>query len=437
MSTQFKRDLLVFFLLFGLLTLPFWFFDIDIAWQKPYYTTAKGWFMGDWPFWHFIYKYGIFVGYLLAFSALVVVSLSYWKKALVVWRKAALFMLLIVIVGPGILVNGTFKDHWGRPRPREIVQFDGVEQFHKVWVKGDTGGKSFPCGHASMGFFMSIPFLFLRKRYRSWAWTFFIFGTLYGLLIGYARMIAGGHFASDVLWAAGMVWLPAILFYHLLKINEPLKVEDFDTTKQKRKGKIVSLALGLFLPILTVGLLLATPYISKKQFSRTRTELQNLAPVLLKTSFDEGTVTLSFDTLFAVNYAVNGFGFPNSKIGLNWEAGDTSHFWLAKTGWFTEVRNQINLVMPQNTAWQNQLFLKEGKIYMDIPADTLSANLSINLKKGEVYLRVTSGAKLHLEHKVPEWENHTQKQQAFEEEYPMRITIEIGEGKLVTEELNQ
>jgi membrane-associated PAP2 superfamily phosphatase len=437
MSKQFKRDLLVFALLFGVLTLPFLFFDLDIALQKPYYTTTKGWFMGDWPFWHFIYKYGIFLGYLLAFAALVVVSLSYWKKALVVWRKAALFMLLIVIVGPGILVNGTFKDHWGRPRPREIVQFDGVEQYHKVWVKGDTGGKSFPCGHASMGFFMAIPFLFLRKRYRSWAWTFFIFGTLYGLLIGYARMIAGGHFASDVLWAAGMVWLPAILFYHLLKINEPLKAEDFDAAKQKRKGKVVSLALGLFLPILTVGLLLATPYISKKQFSRTQTELQNLAPVLLKTSFDEGTVTLSFDTLFAVNYAVNGFGFPNSKIGLNWAAGDTSHFWLAKTGWFTEVRNQINLVIPQNTAWQNQLFLKEGKIYIDVPADTTATNLSVQLDKGEVYLRMAPGAKLNLEHQVPELVNLTEEGSTFDCNHPIKIKVEIGEGKLVTEELSR
>jgi membrane-associated PAP2 superfamily phosphatase len=437
MSKQFKRDLLVFALLFGVLTLPFLFFDLDIALQKPYYSTSKGWFMGDWPFWHFIYKYGIFLGYLLAFAALIVVSLSYWKKALVIWRKAALFMLLIVIVGPGILVNGTFKDHWGRPRPREIVQFDGVEQYHKVWVKGDTGGKSFPCGHASMGFFMALPFLFLRKRYRGWAWTFFIFGTLYGLLIGYARMIAGGHFASDVLWAAGMVWLPAIILFHLLKIDEPLKPEDFDAAKQKRKGKVVSLVLGLFLPVLTVGLLLATPYISKKQFTRNQTELQNLAPKLLKVSFDEGVVTLSFDTLFAVNYAVNGFGFPNSKIGLNWAAGDTSHFWLAKTGWFTEVRNQINLIMPQNTAWQNQLFLEEGKIYVDIPTDTLPTNLSIKVKKGDVYLRLASGAKLNLDHQVPEWVNQTEGGNIYDNNHPIKIKVVIGEGKLVVEAQNR
>jgi hypothetical protein len=138
-----------------------------------------------------------------------------------------------------------------------------------------------------------------------------------------------------------------------------------------------------------------------------------------------------------VNYAVNGFGFPNSKIGLNWAAGDTSHFWLAKTGWFTEVRNQINLIMPQNTAWQNQLFLEEGKIYVDIPTDTLPTNLSIKVKKGDVYLRLASGAKLNLDHQVPEWVNQTEGGNIYDNNHPIKIKVVIGEGKLVVEAQNR
>lgn len=423
----------MFFLVFGVLTLPFLFFNLDIALQRPFYFPDKGWPMVKTPFWEFIYKYGIFLGYFLAFGALVVVSLSYWKKALVVWRKAAFFMLFVMIVGPGVLVNGTFKDHWGRPRPREITEFNGVQPFHKVWVKGDTKGKSFPCGHASMGFFMSVPFLFLRKRFKKWAWTFFVFGTMYGLLIGYARMIAGGHFASDVLWAAGMVWFTAILGYHLLGIDKPLLAEDFDEEKQKRKGKIMSILLGMFLPFLTLGLLLATPYISKKSFTRSSQELKQLQPVLLKTQFDEGFVMVSFDTLFHTDYTVNGFGFPNSKIGLNWAEGDTCRFWLSKTGWFTEVRNTINVKIPVGNEWENLMELEEGKIYLDIAGDTLPKNLTIKLQEGDVHLKLDAGIQINLNARVPELNSSLEEANYIKVGSATQLQVVIKEGTLFVE----
>jgi membrane-associated PAP2 superfamily phosphatase len=433
MSRLLKKDLLIFFIVFGSLTLPFLFSNLDISLQKPYYTSEQGWFLANESFWLFIYKYGIFLGYFLAFGALLVVSLSYWNKALVVWRKAAYFMLFVMIVGPGVLVNGTFKEHWGRPRPREITQFDGVEQFHKVWVKGDTKGKSFPCGHASMGFFMAIPFLFLRRRYKKWAWSFLIFGTLYGLLIGYARMIAGGHFASDVLWAAAMVWLTAIVGYHGFNIDKPLRWSDFDAAKQKKKGKFVALLMGLFLPIFTLGLLLATPYISKKHFSKNNTVLNQLSPKILRASFDEGAIHASFDTLFQVDYAVQGFGFPNSKIGLNWRAGDTCLFWLAKTGWFTEVRNQISIIYPTNTVIINELQVVEGKIFVDIIADNVPQNLKINLKEGDVHLALPIGTSINLFKEVPDFKNTSRVENYSDSKAAIQIQVVIEKGMLFIE----
>ncbi|HBH49073.1 MAG TPA: PAP2 family protein, partial [Bacteroidales bacterium] len=43
-------------------------------------------------------------------------------------RRWALMMILTIVLGPGLLVNATFKDNWGRPRPNEIVEFGGKEK---------------------------------------------------------------------------------------------------------------------------------------------------------------------------------------------------------------------------------------------------------------------------------------------------------------------
>ena len=38
------------------------------------------------------------------------------------------------IMGPGILVNSVFKDHWGRARPVTVEQFGGDLVFSPVWT---------------------------------------------------------------------------------------------------------------------------------------------------------------------------------------------------------------------------------------------------------------------------------------------------------------
>lgn len=396
-----KRDLIVWALIFGILTIPFIFFKIDIAFQKPFYTAEDGWFLAKIPFWDFIYKYGIFLGYFMVVGALVIMSVSYWKKALVKWRRPAFFLLFVMILGPGVLVNGVLKEHWGHPRPREIKEFGGKEDFVKVWVKGPTKGKSFPCGHASMGFFMSIPFLFLRKNYRKWAWSFFLFGTFYGLLIGFARMIAGGHFAGDVLWSAGIVWLTGILAYHFMNVNKVVDVSDFDSVENRKKRRLATILMGVVLPILTVGLLLATPYVSNRQVSIERNEINELKPTELHANLGDGIVNVRFGHDFNLDFSVNAFGFPNSKVRFDWIAADTAKMVLTAMGWFTEFRNEIDIQFPENCSWKNEVNIVDGDVYLTIPNDTLARNVRINVNNGNVNLLVHKDSDFQLTHNTP------------------------------------
>ena len=206
-------------LLMGL-TVLFRMTDLDLILQRQFFVPGEGWIYADLPLCRALYEYGTLPALFLSIGGLLAFIGSFWKRRLVPYRKVFLFFVLLMIIGPGLVVNSVFKEHWGRPRPRSVVQFEGKQEFLKVWQKGIAGeGSSFPSGHASMGFFLLSPYFLLRHRFKKWAWGFFSLGLGYGLLMGLVRMMQGGHFASDVLWAGGMVYLCALGLSYALRLD--------------------------------------------------------------------------------------------------------------------------------------------------------------------------------------------------------------------------
>lgn len=129
------------------------------------------------------------------------------------WRRKAAYILLVLIVGPGLLVNVVFKDHWGRARPIQIEPFGGQLQFTPAWVPSDQCDTncSFVCGDSSVGFSL-LALAFLSRRPRRW----FIAATGIGAAIGLIRMAQGGHFFSDVVFSFYAVYFSAWLLHRLL-----------------------------------------------------------------------------------------------------------------------------------------------------------------------------------------------------------------------------
>jgi lipid A 4'-phosphatase len=200
-----------------LITLPFWVTDADTAFSRLFYIQGKGWHYGDANPWRFLYNYGNVPALVFAGCGLLVLLLGFFMRRITVLRRIGFFLALFLLLGPGLVVNTVFKDHWGRPRPADIKEFDGTERFLPVWVKGEAGhGKSFPSGHASAGFFLFAPFFFLRGKANKKAFLFLALGILYGLLLGLGRIIQGGHFLSDVLWAGGFTYLTGLILSYIL-----------------------------------------------------------------------------------------------------------------------------------------------------------------------------------------------------------------------------
>jgi membrane-associated PAP2 superfamily phosphatase len=185
--------------------------DIDLWLSARFYdaTGSSSWFLKKAAPWSWLYGYGDYPGILMATGAALILVGSFVRHAWTSYRRHCLILVLAVALGPGLVVNGILKPLWGRPRPRHIVEFGGSQSFRAWWQPGGPGvGKSFPSGHASMGYVLVAGALLIPKR--RLRLLVFTGGLGYGTLLGLTRIIQGGHFASDVVWSGTLTCIVVI-----------------------------------------------------------------------------------------------------------------------------------------------------------------------------------------------------------------------------------
>ena len=194
--------------------------DLDLEVQRLFFQPPQGWVYRQRDLWRFLYHFGPTPAVILGWASLAAFIGSFRFRRIAPYRRIALFMALVIMVGPVLLVNGAFKGYWGRPRPRDVEEFGGQEPFLVLWEKGVPGeGKSFPSGHAATGFYLVAPFFVLRRTSKKSAAAFLAVGLSYGLLMGLARMVQGAHYLSDVIWAGGFVYLSGLGGCYLLQLD--------------------------------------------------------------------------------------------------------------------------------------------------------------------------------------------------------------------------
>lgn len=359
-------------------TLPFWFFPLDFWGQNFFYCADQSgpalWCYADAPLWDFLYHYGVWPAAGVAVAAVLVLLLSQMREKFSFFKKKriyAVFLILTIVLGPGLLINSFLKMQCGRPRPRETTHYQGTWQYKHVAQKGITGkGKSFPCGHCSMGFiFMSFYFILYRKR-KALAYFFLFFGLFWGGLIGMARMSQGGHFLSDVLWSGIVVFFSAWLTYHyILKIPQReiglLQAKD-NSPRKARTTFLVSLSLVV---AIVAGILLATPVF--KEYVFTSAELKAGENNELALSCERCYIRLTLDNTQQIHLhqTAQGFGFPGAKV-YHWLymsfARDTNEYFFHFTsrGFFSELVNTIEISLPAQNLTSLSLEVKQGDVLL-------------------------------------------------------------------------
>ncbi len=230
----------------GVMTLVFYFTDLDLIITGYFYDPvgAVRFPIGEMEPWHWLYEeVDIFI-YILAAIMITMLVIGLTKRRFRPFLVYALFVFLAYIIGPGLIVNVLLKGleiddfyiGWSRPRPREIIQFGGTEQFYRIWEPAFLDGlrndnSSFPSGHVTSGaIFIAIFLVFNnvdfiaemlggKTKTKVTLINVFKYGGLVtaiitGLLLSVARISQGGHFASDCMYAFVFTWLPAAALYY-------------------------------------------------------------------------------------------------------------------------------------------------------------------------------------------------------------------------------
>ncbi|MDP2737312.1 MAG: phosphatase PAP2 family protein [Pseudorhodobacter sp.] len=152
------------------------------------------------------------------------------RRASILWVATRVwgFVAALYLLGPGLLVNALLKEHWGRARPADIVEFGGSAQFTPAWLPTNqcVSNCSFVSGEGAAVVALAISVLVVlsqvapqRRLLRRIAEAL-----LAGIvLLGAGMRVTGGrHFLSDTLMAAVLVALIAALLWRVLAPRAPI-----------------------------------------------------------------------------------------------------------------------------------------------------------------------------------------------------------------------
>lgn len=127
--------------------------------------------------------------------------------------RKVLYLLVVLLAGPGLIVNVGLKDHFGRPRPRDVAEFGGASQFTPAFRIGHQCDRncSFASGDAAAAFFaLTLARALSRRRVVMAAAVGF------GAVISLSRIAVGAHFFSDTVVSFGVMWILTDVLYHYL-----------------------------------------------------------------------------------------------------------------------------------------------------------------------------------------------------------------------------
>jgi membrane-associated PAP2 superfamily phosphatase len=154
---------------------------------------------------------------LLVLPAFLAIGLKliFPHRPMLIEARAAVFLIVTLALGPGILTNVLLKDHWGRPRPIDVQEFGGEYRFKTWWdPRGDCPNNcSFIAGEPSGAFWTLAPAALAPPPLEP-----LVYGTAlaFGIGLGALRIAAGAHFFSDVVFSGVLTYLLIWLVHGLI-----------------------------------------------------------------------------------------------------------------------------------------------------------------------------------------------------------------------------
>jgi lipid A 4'-phosphatase len=287
------------------------------------------------------------------------------------WRACGTLVLLSLTLGPGLLGNALFKDHWQHPRPRELVEFGGTRHYVPSPLIGSEGGASFPCGHCTVGFLYGAGWWLWKRRRPRWAAASLALGLGLGTLLGVGRMAAGAHFLSDIAWSALLAFaVTHLLYYHVLRLEQvgdghaATGAEAAPRESRWQRASTIAALLGGVAVLFALGV---SPH--GTQLSE-RVPLSTDSPRTLQIEADRADVAIVLvdtpATQLTIDGELHGFGLPTSRLAAR--LTNVSHpapalrYTIEARGWLTDVDGVATLTVPAAAFERVDVLVRQGNI---------------------------------------------------------------------------
>jgi lipid A 4'-phosphatase len=183
--------------------------ELDLAIARRFYDPAKQNFpLTFHPALRFLRNAAMWIVAGLVAPAVVALAVKLvWPFCrMLIPGRAAVFLVATLILGPGLLVNMTMKEHWPRSRPVDVSEFGGSERFLPWWDPRGLcpGNCSFVGGESAGAFWSLAPAAVTPLPWRPVAYA----GALaFGAAVGALRIMFGGHFFTDVVFSGVFIFL--------------------------------------------------------------------------------------------------------------------------------------------------------------------------------------------------------------------------------------
>jgi len=206
------------------LTSVFRWTNADLAVARLFFDAEQH----RWPWLHssicaWFYHCGASPAIVLGVFAVLSLCWAWYRGG--AWRsyQGGVFLLVLYGLGPGLMINLALKETWGRPRPHQVREFGGSYDFEPVGSPGvmHRHNSSFPSGHAAVAFYLIAPAFLVDACRPRLAWALMASGFTFGACMGAVRIMQGGHFVSDVVWSAAIVYFTGVLLARLLLKDNP------------------------------------------------------------------------------------------------------------------------------------------------------------------------------------------------------------------------
>lgn len=183
--------------------------QLDLSVTSWFYQQGIGFALAQDAWVQFSYRLFAHLHFYVALVLLLLLAWALFRR----WGmlKPTLYLFVVLLIGPGLIVNEVIKAESGRARPLHTELFGGEKAFTPAFVPSDQchDNCSFVSGHAAMGFYLiSLAWVFNHRRWLQ-------VGLLLGGVVGLGRIVQGAHFLSDVVFAFWVVYWTAKLLARL------------------------------------------------------------------------------------------------------------------------------------------------------------------------------------------------------------------------------